>query len=131
MPSALSTSRTPSVVALDDVTNFLQDALPDFIEGAADAVAGGEFVSAAAEFFANGANINLRAFGSHAHSHLALRQLFKKNRNQNAANGTKMIDEPLVVLRNDSEFGRRFQIESKTCDAALGIETHCAQQLAE
>src|SRR5205814_8660768 len=62
MPSALSTKRTPSGIATDDITNFLQNFSFDFRERAADARTGGENMSAATKFFADGAHVYLFAF---------------------------------------------------------------------
>src|SRR6059058_486787 len=79
IPSALSTRRTPSGIATDNITNFLQNFLFYFCERAANPRAGRENVSAAAKFLANGADIHLFVFRTHAHTHFAVGQFLKKH----------------------------------------------------
>src|SRR3982751_1639453 len=98
MPSALSTRRTPSGIATDDITNFLQNFLFDFRERAANTRPGGKNVSATAKFFADGAHIHFVAFRTHAHAHFAVGQFLKENRHNNAVNRAQMIDESFIVF---------------------------------
>src|SRR5437762_4122097 len=104
IPSALSTSSTPSGFALKDSTNFLQNLCFDLGEASSNTRAGGECVSAAAEFLANRADIDRFIFRTHADAHFAVSQFFKKNCDDHAANCPEMIDQSFVV------FGKKGQI---------------------
>src|SRR5207248_9673394 len=92
MPSALSTSSTPSGFALKDSTSFLQNLSFDLGEASANTGASGQSMPAATEFLANRANIDRFIFRTHADTHFAVSQFFKKDRNDNAANCPEMID---------------------------------------
>src|SRR4029077_16498966 len=72
IPSALSTSKTPSgdAGALNGFTSFLQNFLFDFGEGTVDARTGSECMAAAAKFLADRADINPRVFRTHTHAYL-------------------------------------------------------------
>src|SRR6266478_3620824 len=104
MPSALSTSRTPSGSALKDFMNFLQNLFFDFGKTSANARAGSQCMPTAAEFLANRANIDGFVFRTHAHAHFALGKFFKKDGDDHAANRPEMIDQAFVV------FGKNAQI---------------------
>src|SRR5947208_1951957 len=62
IPSALSTSRTPSRLGLNDVTNFLQNVPFDFGECSAHACARREGMPPAAKFLTDGTDINSNTF---------------------------------------------------------------------
>src|SRR5947207_12653885 len=85
MPSALSTSRTPSGVGFKDVTNFLQDFFFDFSERPANTGPRRGGMSAAAKFLANSTDINGIAFRTHADTHLAIGQLDRKSTRLNSS----------------------------------------------
>src|SRR4029077_17040421 len=61
IPSALSTSKTPSGGAANDVTRFLQNFLFYFLQRSTNARAGGKNMSTAAKFLANGAHVHFFA----------------------------------------------------------------------
>src|SRR6266540_1058701 len=92
IPSALSTSSTPSGFAVKDFTNLLQNLSFDLGEASANTRASGQCVSTTAEFLANRADIGCFIFRTHADAHLAVSQFFKENRHDDAANCTEMID---------------------------------------
>src|SRR3954468_23704903 len=73
IPAALSTSSTPSGVAVNDTTDLLQHFFFALRQRAARASAGRQFVSAAAKFFADRAHISGVRFRTHAYAHFALR----------------------------------------------------------
>src|SRR5437660_1364829 len=84
--SALSTSRTPSGLALvEDVTNFLQNSLFDFAKGSANTRARCKCVASTAEFLADCTDIHGFVFRSHADAHLTVGQFFKENRDDHSA----------------------------------------------
>src|SRR5215510_13590353 len=74
IPSALSTSRTPSgkAGALNGFTSFLQNFFFDFGQRSAHARAGSERVAAASKFLANRTYIHPCVFGAHADTHLSV-----------------------------------------------------------
>src|SRR6266446_2621900 len=80
IPSALSTSRTPSgdVSALNDFTSFLHNFFFDFRQRSAHARTGSEGVPAAAKSLANRAHIHPFVFGTHADAHLSVGKFFEK-----------------------------------------------------
>src|SRR4029453_7305849 len=88
-------------------------------------------MTASAEFLADSADIDDVGFRTHAHAHFAIGQFFKKNGNDNAANGAQVNDQPLVILGKDAQFSGCFQGETKTCDATFLLETHGAQQFSQ
>src|ERR1044072_3406610 len=98
IPSALSTSSTPSGSALKGFTNFLQHVFFDFGEASATTRTGSECVPAATEFLADCADIHSFVFRTHADAHFALNQFFKKNCDDHAANCPEMIDSSFFVL---------------------------------
>src|SRR3954447_10017587 len=103
MPSALSTSRTPSGVAANDVTDCLHYSLLHFGERPADARTCREGMTASTEFLTNGTNVDRRIFRAHANADLAVQQFLEKNRDHDAMNGADMIDQAFVILRQNSE----------------------------
>src|SRR5436305_9327505 len=103
MPSASSTRRTPSGAAFKDFTNLLQNLLFDFGKTSANARAGSQCMSAAAEFLANSANIDRFVFRTHAHAHFAISKFFKKDGHDHAANCPEMIDQTFVVFGKDTQ----------------------------
>src|SRR4051812_130509 len=131
MPSALSTRRTPSGATFDDFTNRLQNALFDFSQRAANARAGRQGVSAAAELLTNRAYIHAFVFRSHAHAHLAFIQFLKKNGHDDTANGADVIDQAFVIFRQRAEATGSFQAQAKTRDFATSLETHGAKELTQ
>src|ERR1700730_10783164 len=96
--AALSTSRMPSGSALNNVTNFLQNLFFHFADAPANACAGSQCVTAAAELLANRANIDGFVFRSHTDAQLAVRQFFEENGNDHAPDCAEMIDQSLVVF---------------------------------
>src|SRR5258708_28148894 len=98
MPSALSTSRTPSRVTSNDMANCLQNFGSYFGKGAAHARAGSQNVSAAAAFLADGANIDIFIFCAHAHAHLAVGQFLEENRDNNSTNRAQTIHHAFLLL---------------------------------
>src|SRR6266705_133601 len=98
IPSALSTSRTPSGVGFKDFTNFLQDFLFDFSERPAYARARRESMPATAKLLADGTNVDGIAFRTHADAHLAVGQFFEEDGNDHTANRAEMVDQPFVVF---------------------------------
>src|SRR5438552_10243235 len=127
IPSALSTSRTPSGVAVNDVTNRLQNALLYFTQSTTNPGAGCECMSAAAKFLADGANIHRFTLGPHAHADFAVSEFFKKNRHDDPANGANMIDQSFIILRQDAEVGGNFDAKTETGDASIAFEAHGAK----
>src|ERR1700738_4933711 len=99
IPAALSTSRTPSGVAVNDIANLLQDFFFHFRQRTAHAGAGRKFVPASAEFLANRADICRIRFRAHAHADFPVHQLFKENRDDDSLDRAQMIDQALVILR--------------------------------
>src|SRR5215471_13225923 len=81
IPSALSTSRTPSgdAGALNDFTSFLQKFFFDFRQRSAHTRTSRECVAAAAKFLANRAYIHPFVFGTHADAHLSVEKFFQKH----------------------------------------------------
>src|SRR4051794_16790953 len=79
MPAALSTNSTPSGVALNDITNFLQHTLLRFRERSANACARGEFVPAATKFLGNRTHISGITFGAHTYPHFSFWEFFEEN----------------------------------------------------
>src|ERR1700704_1546060 len=106
IPSALSTSRTPSGPAVNDVTNCLQDFRFDFGERSAHARTRGKSMTATAKFLADRADIGGITLRAHAHPHFAVRQFFKEDGNDDTTNCPNMIDQPFVVFRQNSELAR-------------------------
>src|SRR5262249_59497942 len=93
IPSALSTSRTPSGEgALNGFTSFLQDSFLDFCQRSAHARTGSECVPATAKFLANRAYIHPFVFGTHANPHLSVGKLFEKHSDDHAVDCAEMID---------------------------------------
>src|SRR6266404_703311 len=131
IPSALSTSRTPSRAAVNDVTDFLQDLVFYFGERALNPRSGGQHVSSSAELFADRTHVHLFSFRSHAHTHFAVRKLFEKNRGDHAADRAEMIDQPFVVLRQNAELFRHCETQTKTRDAIIGVKTHRPKKIAK
>src|ERR1700746_3338707 len=103
MPSALSTSSTPSGSALKDSTHSLQNLSFDLSEVSANTRTRGQCVPAAAEFLANRADIDRFIFRTHADAHFVVSQFFKEDRNDNAANCPEMIDQSFVVFGENRE----------------------------
>src|SRR5262245_2001483 len=108
IPSALSTSRTPSGNAgpLNGFTSFLQNFFFDFRQRSAHACTGSERVTAAAKFLANRAYIHPFVFGTHAHAHLSIGKFFEKHSGDNVVNCAEMIDQSFVVFGNHTKFCR-------------------------
>ena len=133
IPSALSTSRTPSgdAGALNGFTSFLQNFLFDFGEGTANARTGSERMAAAAKFLADRADINPLVFRTHTHAYLAVGKFLEKNSDDDAANCPEMIDQAFVVFGNNIEFRGGLQAEAERCDMAAFHKAHCSQQLAQ
>src|SRR3954468_8831159 len=98
IPAALSTSRTPSGVAVNDMANFLQNFFFHLRQGAADARPGRQLVSASAEFLTDGANVCRIGFGTHAHALLSLRQFFEKHCHHDPLDRAEIIDQAFIVL---------------------------------
>src|SRR5205807_3051770 len=94
IPSALSTSRTPSgdAGALNGFTSFLQNFFFDFRQRSAHTRTGCECVSSATKFLANRAYIHPFVFGTHADSHLSVREFFEKHGDDDSVKCAKMID---------------------------------------
>src|SRR5947209_3632488 len=84
MSGALSTSRTPSGVAVNDIANCREDALLHFGKTPANARPGGQLMTAAAEALANCADVGRFRFGTHADTDFAIGQFFEKNRDHHA-----------------------------------------------
>src|SRR5438094_9497716 len=131
IPSALSTSRTPSRVGLNDVTNFLQNVPFDFGECSAHACARREGMPPAAKFLTDGTDINGITFRAHADPHFAVGQPFEKNGDDNAADRAKMIDYAFIVFRKNLQLRVRLIGQAKTRDTALTLQTHSAQQFSQ
>src|SRR6476469_10423270 len=66
IPAALSTSRTPSGVAVNDIANLLQNFCFNLGQRSAHSRPGRQLVSAAAEFLADGTNVGGLGLGTHA-----------------------------------------------------------------
>src|SRR4030095_403947 len=94
IPSALSTSRTPSgdADALNGFTSFLQNFFFYFCQRSAHTRTSSECVPAAAKFLANRAYIHPSVFGTHADPHLSVGKFFEKYSDDNAVNCAEMID---------------------------------------
>src|SRR5205807_9305234 len=114
MPSALSTSRTPSGTAADDITHFLQNFLFELGERAADARASCEHVAAAAKFFADRADVHFFALGTHADAHLPVREFLKEDSDDDAANRAQVVDETFVIFRRNTELLCRLETQTET-----------------
>src|SRR6266404_7967821 len=108
----------------DDITNRLHHALFHFAQGAADARAGRESMSAAAEFLADCAHINLFALGAHADTHFAIGKFLKENRHNHSTDGANVIDQAFVILGHNAKLGRSFETKTETGDPAISFETH-------
>src|ERR1700730_591846 len=91
IPSALSTSRTPSGPAVNDVTNCLQDFRFNFRERSAHACACGKTMPSAAKFLTDGAQVCSIVLRTHTGAHFTVGQLFKENGDDEATNGANMI----------------------------------------
>src|SRR5215216_2541461 len=130
--SALSTSRTPSGLALvENVTNFLQNSLFYLIKTSANARAGCKRVASAAEFLTDRADIDGFVFRSHADAHLTVGQFFEENGDDHAAHRAQMIDQTFIIFRKNTQFFCRLQAEAKTRHIAALTETHRAQNFPE
>src|SRR5438046_8374830 len=92
IPSALSTSRTPSRVGLNDVTNFLQNIPFDFGECSAHACARREARTPAAKFLTDGTDINGITFRAHADTYLAAGRFFANGGEHRGPGRAKVID---------------------------------------
>src|SRR4051794_2180774 len=103
MPSALSTSRTPSGVAVNDVTDGLHYSLLDLAKRSANARTGSQSMTAAPELLAYGTNIDRGIFRAHADPDLTICQFLEEDRDDNPAYGADVIDQALIILRNDVE----------------------------
>src|SRR5437660_5541590 len=119
MPSALSTSRTPSGTAADDITHFLQNFLFHFRECAADACAGCQNVSAAAEFFTDGADVHFFVLRPHADAHFTVCEFLKKDGDDDPANRAQMIDKPFIMFRQHAQLFCHRQTQTETGDAII------------
>src|SRR5678815_2440373 len=88
IPSALSTSRTPSgeAGALNGFTSFLQNFFFDLRQRSAHAGTGSECVPAAAKFLANRTHVHPFVFGTHADAHLSVGKFFEKHSDDDAVN---------------------------------------------
>src|SRR5213075_877470 len=88
IPSALSTSRTPSgeAGALNGFTSFLQNFFFRFRQRSAHARPGSECVPAAAKFLTNRAYIHAFVFGTHADAHLSVGKFLEKHSDDNTVN---------------------------------------------
>src|SRR5437763_7521257 len=98
IPAALSTSRTPSGVAVNNIANLLQNFSFNLRQGAAEPRPSRQLVPAAAELLADGANVRRFRLGPHAHANLPLRQFFVEHRHEHALNRADMIDQTFVIL---------------------------------
>src|SRR4051812_32154736 len=113
MPAALSTSRTPSGVAVNDMANCFQDPSFYFRQSSFDPRAGGQLMPAAAKTLADCGDIRRFALRPHADAHLAFRQFLKKDGNDYALDRAEVIDQPLIVFRQHAELFRRLQREAE------------------
>src|SRR5438874_1211412 len=130
--SALSTSRTPSGLALvEDIMNFLQNFLFDFAKASANTRTGCKRVAPASEFLADCTDIHGFFFRSHADAHLTVGQFFEENGDDHAADRAQMIDQTFIVFRKNSQLCCRPQAEAKTRHTAALTEAHAAQKLSK
>src|SRR5947199_771855 len=115
IPAALSTSRTPSGVALDCCTGLFHDFFLYFRQCPANARPGGEDMAATTKLCANRADIERFIFRAHADAHFSIGQFFEENGHDHTANCAQMIDQPFVVFRNHPERngGRLAQAEPR------------------
>src|ERR1700736_6376054 len=131
IPSALSTSRTPSGPAVNDVTNCLQDFRFGFRERSAHACAGGKGMPTAAKFLTDGAHVRGITFRTHTDAHLAVSQLFKENGDDDSVNGANVVDQAFVIFRENAEVLRGFQTETETDHTFAAFKSHGAQKFAQ
>src|SRR5689334_4412910 len=131
MPSALSTSRTPSGVAVNDVTDCLHYPLLDFGKRPAHTSPGRQGMAASTEFLTDGTNVDRRIFRAHTDADFAVEEFFEKNSDNYTADGADMIDQALVILGNHSELCGGGETETKARDLATCLEAHRAEQLTE
>src|SRR6266849_3616561 len=108
IPSALSTSRTPSGVGFKDLTNFLQDSLFDFSKRPGHPRARSESMSAAAKLLADGTNVDGIAFRTHADAHLAVGQFFEEDGDDHTASRAEMVDQAFVVFGKNTKLRSGF-----------------------
>src|SRR5688572_9340327 len=130
IPAALSTSRTPSGVAVDDMANLLQNFLFYFRQRSLDPRSGRQLVPAAAELVANGAHVGRICFRAHAHAHFPFVQFFEEHRHHNTIDGADMIDQTFVVLGPGVQSRRDRQAQAEARYLSMAFETHRAEQLA-
>src|SRR6476620_2691312 len=100
MPSALSTSRTPSGVAVNDVTDCLHYLLLDFGTCPAHTGPGRQGMAASTELLTDGTNVDRGVLRAHADADLAVEEFFEKNSDDDTADRTDVIDQALIVLGN-------------------------------
>src|SRR4051812_4399366 len=98
MPAALSTSRTPSGVAVNDIANCFQNTRFDFGERAANACPGSQLVPTTTELLTNRSDIRRLALRSHADTNLLLEELLKENCYDHTLDRAQVIDQSFVVL---------------------------------
>src|ERR1700722_16758586 len=131
MPSALSTRKTPSRDVANDVTHFLQNLLFYLGKRAFNTRASRKGMSAATEFLTDRAHVNLIALRAHTDPDLPVGQFLKKDCNDHSVNRAEVIDQALVIFRQHAELLCGSETQLKTRDAVVGIETHCAEKLAQ
>src|SRR5438477_7076874 len=133
IPSALSTSRTPSgePSALNGFINFLQHFLFDLGQRPQNARTGSERVSAATKRLANRGDIDPFIFRTHADADLPVGEFFEKDCDDDAANCPKMIDQAFVVFGNDTKFSGGLKAKAKCCHPARFTKSHRLQQFTQ
>src|ERR1041385_8105497 len=94
IPSALSTSKTPSGDggALNGFTSFLQNFFFDLGQRSPHARTSGERGAAAAKFLADCAYIHALVLRTHADPYLPVGEFFEKNSDNDALNCAEMVD---------------------------------------
>src|SRR5262245_65537559 len=94
IPSALSTSRTPSgdAGAFNGFTSFLQNFFFHVRHLSAQARTGSERVTATAKFQANRAYVHPFVLRAHADAHLSVGKFFEEDSDDDALNSSEMID---------------------------------------
>src|SRR4051812_27977133 len=131
IPAALSTSRTPSGVAVNDMANLFQNFVLNFGQRSAHPGAGRQLVAASAEFLADRANVRGLRFGTHTDPHPGVGQFFEEHGDNDALDRADMIDESFVVLRPDAQFRRHLQTQAKTGDLPPAFKPHRPEELAQ
>ena len=132
MPAALSTSRTPSGVAVNDIANCFHDPSLDFRQRAAHARTCRELMPAAAEALANRRHIRGFALRAHADAHFAVDAAPRKKRPRSRLRSRAGDRSSLRCPPASAPSARAVaKAETESREPAVRFESHRPEQLAQ